>query len=138
MAGVPRRPRGSAGAMGVQLPACLSNLSTVLIGFGPQRTGTSAMTLLTVGIAQTTGLVALANATRGGRDCCSTETYFWSEDRIFTSIDALRYCTFFDTGPRVVAGQTAPATRERPPTPHGASPHRRAHPSSPRARAQRR
>ena len=124
--------------MGVPLPACLSNLSTVLIGFGPQRTGTSAMTLLTLGIAQTTGLVALANATRGGRgrSCCSTETYFWLEDRILTSIDAPRYCTFFDTGSRFVAGQTAPTTRERLPAQLAhASPQQRALTHHLRARA---
>ena len=72
------RPAGDAraGAMGVPLPPCIANLTAVLIGFEPQRTGTSDMTLLAAGIAQTTGLVALANATRGGRDCCSTETHF--------------------------------------------------------------
>ncbi len=125
-----------AGAMGVPLPPCISNLTTVLIGIGPQRTGTSAMSLLAMGIAETTGLVALANATRGGRDCCSAETHFWSEDRLLTSVDAQRYCSFFDTGPRLVTGQTAATTRERLPAPLARR--RAAQSSAESARAQRR
>ena len=77
--------------------ACLTPNSTVLIGIGPPRSGTTSLAAAfrATGSAAA-AFISVASAPMGGKTCCGSEIYFWNDDKE-AKLGISRWCEFFQT-----------------------------------------